>query len=368
MPLLIILLILFSFEAKAQFNSYANADNVALNIPRDQTNTSEDISAFINKHLNTDEQKVRAIYTWLTRNIQYDKNSLHRVILDEDNDQRVSFALKRKRGVCENFAAIFTDLCNKSGIASFVIEGYTKQGGSMDRSAHAWCAAFMNGNWFLYDPTWDAGFVRNGNFQSFIQTNYFQISPIEFIRTHIPFDPMWQFLNPVVSYASFSRNRVESAPAVFNFKDSINNYIKSDSLSRYLGSFSRIKNFDWPPSMIDTRLKQLKLEIELIYQDRDMAFYNSAVQNYNDAISIYNVFVNYKNNQFQPAKNDQEIKNLFTQITNKITTAQQKLKDLSHSQATLVLDAGDIAYQLKQLAASVSEQESFFKNYLAGNK
>ena len=364
--LLILIGVMFgNATAEGQVFGYNEADWVALNIPKSETGTTKDIAAYIGKRLDSDNKKIRAIYTWVTNNIKYDKDSVHLVILDEDNEQKVTYALKRRKGVCENFAAIFNDLCIKSGISSFVIEGYTKQSGAMDRSPHVWCAAFTNGQWFMYDPTWDAGFISNGYFTSRIQTNYFKIAPANFIESHLPFDPLFQFVNNPISYKEFRAGNVHYTEFnKYNYTDSIKKYQASDSITKYLSAYDRISNYGWPPRLIDTRLKQIKLEIELIYQDRDMAFYNFIVDNYNQALAIFNKFITYRNNQFLPLKENSEVEDMFTAIAQKIALARQRLNEVNQSTATLALDTGDIAQKLNDLTYKAQEQHDFFKKYL----
>jgi hypothetical protein len=364
--LILVYIIYGAAMARGQSFEYTEADRVALNIPAAQSSTTKDIAAYIGKHLDSDGKKIRAIYTWVTNNIKYDKDSVHLVILDEDNDQRVTYALKRRKGVCENFAAIFNDLCIKSGIPSFVIEGYTKQGGAMDKNPHVWCAAFTDGKWFMYDPTWDAGFISNGYFTSRIQTNYFKIAPGNSIQNHLPFDPLFQFLDNPINYKEFRTGSTQPSDQkkYFNYIDSIKKYQASDSLTKYLSAFERIANFGWPIRLIDTKLKRIKLEIELIYQDRDMAFYNFVVDNYNQALAIFNRFIIYRNNQFLPLKENGEVDAMFAAITQKIALARQRLIEVNQSTATLALDTGDIAKKLNDLTYKAQEQHDFFKKYL----
>lgn len=352
-------------------------DRIALNIPDSQTHTTNDIAAYIKGHFETDDEKIRAIYAWVTNNIKYDKDSIHRIILDEDQEQRVTYALKRRRGVCENFAAIFNDICQKSGIPSFYIEGYTKQNGSVDRTGHVWCAAFVDNAWALYDPTWDAGFLSGSNYVDQVGSNYFKIAPDDFISSHLPFDPMFQFLNYPVTYKEFyngtipilsTSRRTNNPKSYFNYKDSLSLYNRSDSLSRYVASLHRIANFDWPPSKIDTKLKRLKLEIELIYQDRDMDFYHSAIADYNKGIDLLNDFINYRNNQFQPVKKMNEVPKMFDMISKNIASANQKLREVNKSEATLTLNTGDIQQKLNDLVVYVKQQQNFYKNYLSSSK
>jgi len=371
---LLLIFVCFIFYALPINAQIGKIDRIALNIPESQTHSTNDIAAYIKSHFKTDGEKIRAIYAWVTNNIKYDKDSVHRIILDEDQEQRVTYALKRRKGVCENFAAIFNDICQKSGIPSFYIEGYTKQNGSIDRSGHVWCAAFVDNNWALYDPTWDAGFLSGGNYVNQVGANYFKNSPNDFISSHLPFDPMFQFLNYPVTYKEFYNGDRPTIPIAigtkfyFNYKDSLSLYNSSDSLSRYLASLHRIANFDWPSSKIDTKLKRLKLEIELIYQDRDMDFYHSAIADYNNGIDLLNEFINYRNNQFQPVKKMNEVPKMFETISKKIAAANKKLIEINKSEATLTLNTGAIQQKLNDLAGYVKEQQNFYRNHLSSSK
>jgi len=362
--ILFFLLIFFSFFAASAQNNILQNEYIDVAIPSSETNTSADIADFINKHFDSDSKKIAAIYKWITTNIKYDADTIHYVILDEDYEERVSFALRRKKGVCENFAAIFNDLCLQTGIPSFYIEGFTKQSGGMDRSAHVWCAAFVDGEWNFYDPTWDVGYARGGNFVNDIRTTFFRVPPAEFIQTHLPFDPIFQFLNYPVSYKEFiNGNFNERDPKrFFNYKDSIDSYKRMDRLSQYLSSITRIKNEGWPASKIDIKLKRIQQELEVMRQNSDMSLYDSAVADYNNAISLLNSFIVYRNNQFQPSKNNKEIENDFKKISALITSSNLKLKEVNSSKAVLQLDTGDLQKKLDDLSLKLKDQESFFKN------
>ena len=343
-------------------NDYAEADRIALNIPASQTNSTADIAAYINKNLDTDNKKVRAIYTWVISHIRYSTDSIHRVILNEDRDQLVTFALRRRKGVCENFAAIFDDICKKCGLRSFAVEGYTKQNSSVDRTSHAWNIVYVDKKWSAYDPTWDAD--QSSTFYQPVRTHYFMISPSVFIQTHMPFDPMFQLLDYPLTYKEFNNGSIKSkGPAMyFNYTDSINKYEKADPLERYLGATERIQNNGPANNMISTKLSQLRLEIELIYQVKDSVLYNDAIADYNFAINEFNNFIAYRNNQFKPEKTDAQIQLLFDEVHKRIATARKKLKQVNQSKAKLTLDTGDVEYAINTLDKHVQEQEVFFKN------
>jgi hypothetical protein len=341
-------------------NSGRLADLTAFSIPRSQSNTTSQIADYIKKNGKTDEEKVRAAYSWVTINIRYDKDSLHRVVLEESHDERVSFAMRRRKGVCENFAAIFTDICKKAGIESFFIEGFSREGGHINKQPHAWSAAKIDNQWFLFDPTWDAGSMA-GN------ARYFKIAPADFIGSHYPYDPLFQFVNYPINYSDLLRN-ASAGNTYFNYNDSIRSWQNSDSLSRFRAQLSRIDNNGFPKSLIDIKRKQLILEIELVYQDDDMINYNSAVADFNDATDLLNNFIHYRNAQFLPPKNEAELQENFDQIKMKVHSANKKLEKVNASTATLYLNTGDIQQKLDHLSEKANEQEAFFKNYLTLQK
>jgi len=353
---------LFLFLRNGFSQNNIQPENLHVNIPSAKSNSTLDIAGFINQHFDTDDKKIAAIYNWVTNNIKYDADSIHYVILDEDNEQRVTYALRRKRGVCENFAAIFNDLCLKCGIPSYTIEGFTKQMGTIDRSPHVWCAASIDGNWAFYDPTWDAGQIRNGTFINETNSHFFKIPPDIFIDTHLPFDPLFQFLNYPVTYKEFiSGQREKESKKYFNYMDSIKSYEKMERLDQYLSSLSRMKKEGWPSQKIDTKVKRVQLEIELIHQDTDMDLYDAAVLDYNQAIQIFNTFLVYRNNQFQPQKTKEEVESNFNHIQKLIISGKQKLIKVNASSATLQLDTGDLQKRLDDLEVNLKTQQNFIK-------
>ena len=367
MKSLMVLLWLFCYTivAKAQDeNEYRETDRTALNIPDAQTVTTEGIASYITKNFDADDKKVRAIYVWVAANIKYDSDSLHRIILNEDREKLITTALKRRRGVCENFASIFNDICAKIGLRSFVIEGYTRQNGSVDRSTHAWCAAFIDKKWVLYDPTWDADNISRGRYSEPLRTNYFQITPSDFIHSHMPFDPMFQFLDYPISYKDFNRGNIQmnTRSSYFNYIDSINLYEKLDPLHKYLGAVSRIEKNGTPDAKVNTKLSQLKMEIEIIYQDKDSVMYNGAIADYNAAINLFNGFITYRNNDFKPSKTGPEVQAIFDTIEKRISSAHSKLDEVNQSKAILTLNARGVENALDTLSAHFKEQKVFLKN------
>lgn len=70
----------------------------------------------------------------------------------------------------------------------------------------------------------------------------------------------------------------------------------------------RIQKFGLYNPLIKHNLSVTKMNIEMIHEDKDMELYNSAITELNTATTILNNFIHFRNNQFLPAKRDNEIK------------------------------------------------------------
>lgn len=326
-------------------------------IPASKTFSTTNIAEYVNQHYESDFKKVHAIYFWVTTNIKYDKDSANIINLGVDPGAKITAALRRRKGVCENFAAIFNDICLKSGLTSFLVDGYTKQGGSIDKSGHAWCAVFIDNKWMLFDPTWDVG----GN------EKYFLVQPAEMITSHMPYDPMWQLLHYPVSHQQFSSGNIyqNKQQPFFNYADSIIAYSKLDSLQKFRSSAFRIEQSGVYNDMIKNRLNYNKMNIEMIRQDRDADLYNSSVANLNDVMNSYNNFVQYRNNQFTPAITDNALQGLFDGVDKKFMLANKNLDEIAKSEATFTFSTDAVRNKLNILAARIKEQNDFLSLYLS---
>lgn len=347
----------FSIILKAQVSDDLQPDTFLTHIPSSEATSTATIAEYVKKNFVGDLKKVGAIYSWVTSNLRYSTDSANVINLGPDPNAKITAALRRRKGVCENYAAIFNDICLKSGLTSFVIDGYTKQNGSIDRIGHAWCAVLIDNTWMLCDPTWDEGSGTN--------TKYFLTEPSAFIESHIPFDPMWQLLNYPISHQQFaSENFYTKEKQYFNYADTIAAYLKMDSLHQLQSSAYRVEQAGLHNPLIKDRLNLLKMHIEMIRQDKDVDLYNSSVADLNEATKIYNNFVQFRNNQFTPAVTDQQLQSFLNGIDKKIAEANKKLDEIERSQATFTFSTEAERERLTTLNEKVKEQNKFLNQYL----
>jgi Transglutaminase-like superfamily len=341
------------------FNEFASIDRKVLNIPAAETYSSASIAGYVQSNFKTDLEKLRAIYSWVITNIRYDTDSMFPINWSLEHEEKIAATLRRRRGVCENYAALFTDIALKSGFPSFVVSGYTRVQGSVNRAGHSWCAVYLRQEWFLCDPTWDNGYAGN--------TKYFLVSPAEFIESHIPFDPLWQLLEYPLTEHEFNRGLFHSKrdEPVFNFTDSVKAFLQLDSLRQLEESSRRRRQAGIENERQKNWLAYNQMKIAGIYGEKDMNLYNSAVTDLNKANTVFNNFVQYRNNRFEPARPDAEINSLLDPIGGLISSALKKLDQMGQAVENFQYDTGTIKNRLTILSGRVEEQESFLKRYLA---
>jgi Transglutaminase-like superfamily len=353
------LLSAFVYPLRAQqFNESENTGYRIINIPDTEAASTAGVARYVNAHFAGDRNKFRAIYTWVVSNIKYDKDSANIINAKGDPLERITIAMRRKRGVCDNFAAIFNDISSKAGLMCAVVTGYTRQSGIVDKTGHSWCAVRVDNEWYLCDPTWDVG--------NSMQPGYFMVSPAEFIESHMPFDPMWQLLHYPVSHEQFYGGNFYRAgyTSYFNFPDSIFAYNRMDSLHKLQSAALRIQNEGIYNARVRDQYNYVKMHIEMINQQEEVDLYNASVADLNDATAILNHFIEYRNNQFMPAKTDVELLSLLNGIDRRIDSSLVKLGAIDNSKATLTLGTADIRARLEVLQEKTKAQQAFLDQYL----
>jgi len=158
----------------------------------------------------TDSEKVRAIYYWIGHNIAYDCHAFHlaqsNFNYNELYDERDARTLSKRKGVCEDYAALFYSMCKEVGVTCVVITGYgaydVKAAISMNSDGvlnltHAWDAVKINGTWRLVDPTWSSGYCDENvtKFTKAFTYSWFMVSPKDFLVSHLPDDSEWQLID-----------------------------------------------------------------------------------------------------------------------------------------------------------------------------
>lgn len=359
-----------SYGQNKAVENYLSIDKKALQIPENQTSTTEMISDYIKMNFKTEKERIRAIYIWIATNINYDIENMYSVDFNNSDSAIINSPLQTRKGVCANYSALFDALCEKLNIRSYIIDGYTKQNGMMDNSSHAWCAAFVEGSWFLFDPTWGSGYVSNGKYYRKLNNSYFLATPSDFISSHMPYDYLWQFMDNPVTNQEFIEGKTgqNKSKSFFNYKDSIEAYAKQDELTRQVASAKRIEKNGINNTLIINKLKCLKQNIENTVHNGFVGIFNSAVIDCNDGVDSLNAFINSRNNQFMSKTSDEEIQRMLDVANDKLKKSKSKIVQVKSTDTNLCVLVGQLNRTIDDATSQLKQQQSWLKTYLSKGK
>ena len=117
----------------------------------------KDFTMDLVKDCETDYQKIETIYTWITKNINYDINA---------QTYSIYKTFKERKAVCFGFTSLMHDMLSAVDIMSMYTSGYASYGrvtfndiysfNRDDKNAHAWLLIYCDDRVVFADPTWGA--------------------------------------------------------------------------------------------------------------------------------------------------------------------------------------------------------------------
>lgn len=214
-----LLVLFFTFlHVTAIAQDYERVDAILTMYPSTFENP-EKLSRFITRDFVTDEDKVRAIYTWIIQNVAYDPNQYkqfdykflnYRERNEKDEKLRAKIierTLQTGLAVCEGYAMVFEKLCELQGIKNYLVLGDIKSNfsdiGRPFKRVHMWNVATIDGKPYLFDATWGAG-KYSGKFVKEPTYFYYKTPPELLIKTHYSDMPEDNFLEEIVTREQFS--------------------------------------------------------------------------------------------------------------------------------------------------------------------
>lgn len=363
----LILILFFCVFSKinAQKNkTFSSIDKVALNIPDSLTTSSEGIATYINTMELSDENKLRVIYIWITKNIKYDAEKKYS--FSQDTTDITAKTLNTRKGVCTNYAKLYSNIANKVGIKSNVVYGYTKQNGQVDCNPHSWCVSIIDSNWYIFDPTWGSGFFQNSKFIHHIDDTYFKMSPDKAIKTHMPFDPLWQLLNYPISNLEFCNKKTDQKKETifFDFLDTIKSYEKRSVIKRIISKRDRIANNGIDSYLIFTIIQHLDTQIASYYDKNTYGKYEIALHAYKEGIYMLNRFIEHRNNHFLPNNGDLYLKQKIEDIENSFTESIVNLESIDKPNLKLERSISQLYKSINAIMINVNKQSLFLDKFI----
>ena len=209
MKQLLFFFLLLSFSIQSQ--DFTKVDAIVSKYPR--FTKVEDLANKISTDFSSDENKARAAFYWLAKNIRYNLKEFYNPTqrsykfsysselekeqkLQALKDKLVRNTFLTKTGVCEEYAQSFKKVCDLLDIESEVLSGnvrssYFDIGKLEDNTNHAWNAVKLNNQWIILDATWAAGYEMNGKWVRQFDNYFYNIPKEKILKTHYPEATLW---------------------------------------------------------------------------------------------------------------------------------------------------------------------------------
>ena len=363
---LVLLLLIINCESKSQITKgHIKVHTIMLQIPDSLTHTTQNLADYINLKINTPNEKAWAIYCWIADNIEYDFENRYAIDM-YSSKLSPNETLKSRKGVCVNYTNLYADIANKVGIKTYVITGYTRKKKLVNQNPHSWCASLIDSSWYMIDPTWGAGYIQNSHYVKELDKEYFMIQPTIFIKTHIPFDPLWQFLYYPITKQEFYNglSKAKNEDNYFNYIDTLKIYDKQSKLQRLLSSSSRIKSNGISSYLDYINLSDIKFNINLLYKNRDKKLYNIAYNYYSEGIYLLNEYINYANKHYLPYKSDSEIKQMLEDVEKNLNLALAQLEKNEYRTSIMENETLQLKKSISQELVDLKRQKNRLGEYL----
>ena len=338
---------------------YSSIDRHAATVPPN-LRTANDIARYLTKNLTTPTDKARAIYYWISHAIVYDVAKMYTTETYTDPQELVDKVLKTRRGVCANYAALFNACCKSVGVQSYIIEGYTRQNDKVVGIAHAWNAIKIDGMYYNIDATWASGYIQGTKYNQKFRDNYFMISPSEFIKTHMPFDPIWQFLNNPVSHKEFDAGNFSGLKkeSNYNYTDSIKVHLGLNPWDKLPRENKRIAAAGLTNAMIKNKIAQNQ-------QGITSDIFNKAADYFNKAVENYNFYIQCKNRQFDNlSMKDDKILELLSTTRQSIELADQTLSRINPYDSELKRTTESLKKSIVAMKRNLDSEDAFVGKYV----
>jgi transglutaminase/protease-like cytokinesis protein 3 len=179
---------------------FKSVDELALTAPKEEAITIDRLGAYLARPELGQLERVRAIWRWITANIDYDVAKRNYYAEETFRD---------RRGTCQGYAELFVLLARRAGVTAVEITGYGRgsgfRPGDRVKNDHAWNAVLIDSRWYLLDVTHGAGIVSSGRYVRRYQEHYFLTPPGEFIYTNLPEVRRWQLVRERLTACEFER-------------------------------------------------------------------------------------------------------------------------------------------------------------------
>ncbi|MCF8231200.1 MAG: hypothetical protein K9J27_03345 [Bacteroidales bacterium] len=300
-------------------------------MPEEVKEEVSSLAEYLTQGMESDKEKAWAFYYYTANAIDYNFEKSNRITLNASREDILKDALEEGVGVCQHYSELFHALSKEAGIKSYVIAGYTRQNGKVISTSHSWNALMIDGQWRLFDPTWGGGYRQGNEYHHRFSERYFMVKPSEMFKSHMPYDPLYQFSNKVITHKDFARADFEPHLALFDdYKKALKRHSDLPEQVQLKEAMHRIKKVGKNQKTVEKYYNFLRQNYRVHLANEQVALHNKGVNLLNEAVNQFNSFVRIlnKNRGSYPGGAEKAIKKL-ERVENKIKKAKSIINSVN---------------------------------------
>ncbi|MBO0590451.1 hypothetical protein I2486_03435 [Cellulophaga sp. E16_2] len=207
--------------------NFSKADSIAMQYKGASLKNLPVLVYNLTTPLPSEVEKFRAIYTWVSTNIEndYDSYAKTKSKRNKIGKDRASFLawneryspkvfqnlIANKKTACTGYAYLVREMAGLAEIPCEIVDGHSRTATVLltlnSLPNHSWNRVQLNGKWYLCDATWSAGqIILNEDkpvFQFEYHDGYFLAAPSLFIKNHYPIEAKWSLMDEVPPFETF---------------------------------------------------------------------------------------------------------------------------------------------------------------------
>lgn len=316
------------------------------------------------EEINFEGDTIESLFKYVSTSVAYDTKFKDAPPQYHSYDEVLKDVLEDQKGVCMHYATLFHALCTRFGYRSYMIAGYTKfMNQETGEVPHAWNAVEIDGKWYLFDPTWAAGYViSNTFFQRYDPDLWYKKDPDTFIYSHIPFDPVFQFLTNPISHHAIADDTYKAGEFV-NFNALLKENDASGEAENLVKSLQRISNAGITNKLITNKVNYLEEQINIHRNNEQVYTYSNGAAMLLDAEKEYQLYLSAKEKNFKKWSED-DLYMLLQSSSTKIKSVHYQLTALEVTNRQLDIFIREKISYSRELLNAIEQEEQFFNKYI----
>jgi hypothetical protein len=173
------------------------------------------------------------------------------------------------------------------------------------------------------------------------------------ILSHIPFDPIWQFLAVPI----FQKKVIQAARIRFSYADSIQHHLQLNEKQKITDEIRRINQYMETNQAIAKRLSFLYENLDVELYNEKINLLNASVNLYNEAIGKWDSYIDFRNRNLDDIEKVRKKGYLLDEILTLLEKTNAKLQLIHEVPSEMTRSVFDLRNSVRSLGIQIKEEK-----------